>query len=92
LDAIPELEIREIADPEICCGSAGIYNVLNPQPAAELGDRKAAAVLDTGAELLVTGNPGCLMQISSSIERQGGNLGLAHTIEVIDASIRDRFP
>jgi len=88
LAGIPELEVREIADPEICCGSAGIYNVLNPEPARELGDRKAAAVLATGAELLVTANPGCLMQVASSIERHGGSIAMAHTVEVLDASIR----
>ena len=88
LAGIPQLEVREIADPEICCGSAGIYNVLNPEPARELGDRKAAAVLATGAEVLVTANPGCLMQVASSIERTGGSIAMAHTVEVLDASIR----
>ena len=88
LAGIPGLDVREIADPEICCGSAGIYNVLNPEPARELGDRKAADVLATGAEVLVTANPGCLMQVASSIERMGGSMAMAHTVEVLDASIR----
>jgi glycolate oxidase iron-sulfur subunit len=91
LRAIPGLQLAEIAEPEICCGSAGIYNVLNPGPAAELGDRKAGNVLATGAELLVTANPGCLMQVAASLRRQGGQrhpIGLAHTVEVLDASLR----
>jgi glycolate oxidase iron-sulfur subunit len=88
LRAIPGLELREIADPEICCGSAGIWNVLNPEPAAELGDRKAADVLATGARLLVTANPGCLMQVAAGVRRQGGSVSLAHTAQVLDASIR----
>ena len=88
LAGIPGLEVREIADPDICCGSAGVYNVLNPEPARELGDRKAAAVLATGADVLVTANPGCLMQVASSIERTGGSIAMAHTVEVLDASIR----
>ena len=88
LSEIPGLELREIAEPELCCGSAGIYNVLNPQAASELGDRKAANVVGTGAELLVTANPGCLMQVASSLERTGQRIGLAHTVEVLDASIR----
>jgi len=92
LHGIPGLELREIADPEICCGSAGVYNILNPEPARELGDRKAATVLATGAELLVTANPGCLMQVASSIGRAGGHLALAHTVEVLDASIRGLPP
>jgi glycolate oxidase iron-sulfur subunit len=88
LRGIPELEVREIAESDLCCGSAGIYNVLNPEPARELGDRKAANVLRTGARLLVTANPGCLMQVAASIERSGGRMALAHTVEVLDASIR----
>jgi len=88
LRGIPGLVLKEIADADICCGSAGIYNILNPVPARELGDRKAANVIATGAALLVTANPGCLMQVASSIERAGGHVALAHTVEVLDASIR----
>ena len=91
LRAIPGLQLREIAEAEICCGSAGVYNLLNPEPAAQLGDRKAGNVLATGAELLVTANPGCLMQVAASLRRQGGQpgrIGLAHTVEVLDASLR----
>jgi glycolate oxidase iron-sulfur subunit len=88
LSGVPELTLREIADPEICCGSAGIWNVLNPGPAAELGDRKARDVLATGAQLLVTANPGCLMQVAASVRRLGGEIALAHTARVLDASIR----
>lgn len=88
LAEIPGVELREIADAELCCGSAGIYNILNPEPARELGDRKAANVVRTGASLLVTANPGCLMQVASSLRRQGATIGLAHTVEVLDASIR----
>ena len=93
LEAIPGLELREIAEAELCCGSAGIYNILNPEPARELGDRKAANIVATGAQVLVTANPGCLMQVTSAIERsakQQGTapMGMAHTVEVLDASIR----
>ena len=87
LEAIPGLELREIAEAEICCGSAGIYNILNPEPARELGDRKALNIVATGARLLVTANPGCLMQVTSAIERSGHPMGMAHTVEVLDASI-----
>ncbi|MBO0748334.1 MAG: hypothetical protein J2O47_08280, partial [Acidimicrobiaceae bacterium] len=94
LAEIPGLEVREIPDGAVCCGSAGIWNVLNPVPAQELGDRKAANVLETGATLLVTANPGCLMQIGAALDRarsgEGSkqNVALAHTVEVLDASIR----
>ncbi|WP_299055190.1 glycolate oxidase subunit GlcF [uncultured Nocardioides sp.] len=89
---IPGLTLKEIPEGEICCGSAGIYNILNPGPAQELGDRKAANIVRTGAELLVTANPGCLMQVTSALDRhaeQNGTppMGMAHTIEVLDASI-----
>jgi glycolate oxidase iron-sulfur subunit len=92
LRAIPGLTLREIPDPEICCGSAGIWNVLNPGPAADLGDRKARDVLSTGASLLVTANPGCLMQIAAAVERAGATIRLAHTAELLDASIRGVRP
>ncbi len=88
LTGIPGLELKEIAEAELCCGSAGVYNLLNPVPAAQLGDRKAGNVLATGAELLVTANPGCLMQVASALRRNGGSISLAHTVEVLDASLR----
>ena len=88
LRGIPGLQLLEIADADLCCGSAGIYNILNPVAASELGDRKAANVLQTKAQLLVTANPGCLMQVASSVERAGERIALAHTVEVLDASIR----
>jgi glycolate oxidase iron-sulfur subunit len=97
LTAIPGLELREISEPELCCGSAGIYNILNPEPARELGDRKAANIVATGAQVLVTANPGCLMQVTSAIDRHaeetgGRPMGMAHTVEVLDASIRGAPP
>jgi glycolate oxidase iron-sulfur subunit len=88
LRAIPRLRLTEIAEADLCCGSAGVYNLLHPEPATELGDRKARNVLATGASLLVTANPGCLMQIAASARRLGKPLALAHTVTVLDASIR----
>src|SRR5256714_895659 len=66
LRGIPELTVCEIADPEICCGSAGVWNILNPEPAQELGERKARAGLATRARPLVTPNPGCPMQVAAA--------------------------
>ncbi|WP_344679949.1 (Fe-S)-binding protein [Saccharopolyspora taberi] len=85
---IPGVELREINRGELCCGSAGVYNLLQPEAARELGDRKADNVLDTGADLLVSANPGCAMQIRTALERRGEKLAMAHTVEVLDASIR----
>lgn len=88
LRGIPNLALREVLEGDICCGSAGTYNLLQPHAASELGDRKAANILDTGAELLVAANPGCMMQVVAAIQRAGQQLPVAHTIEVLDASIR----
>ncbi|MGQ0716652.1 MAG: (Fe-S)-binding protein [Pseudonocardiales bacterium] len=88
LRGIPGLQLTEIAEADLCCGSAGVYNLLHPEPATELGDRKARNVLATGASVLVTANPGCLMQIAASAHRLGTHLTLAHTATVLDASIR----
>ncbi|GAB4086211.1 heterodisulfide reductase-related iron-sulfur binding cluster [Myceligenerans cantabricum] len=88
LAAIPGLTVREIAEGDMCCGSAGIYNLTNPEPARELGDRKAANVAATGAELLVTSNPGCSMQIAAALGRDGRPMAAAHLIQVLDVSLR----
>jgi glycolate oxidase iron-sulfur subunit len=88
LRGIPGVELRELAEAEICCGSAGTYNLLQPQPARELGERKARAVLDTGAELMVTANPGCWMQVATTLARMGTRMPVAHTVQILDASIR----
>jgi glycolate oxidase iron-sulfur subunit len=88
LAAIPGLRLAAIPDGGTCCGSAGIYNLVQPEPARELGQRKAGAVAGTGADLLVTGNPGCAMQITSALAARGTPMPAAHTVEVLDASIR----
>jgi len=92
LAGVPGLELREIDEAEICCGSAGVYNLLQPEPAAELGERKAANVLATGADLLVTSNPGCMLQIRASLQARGARMPMAHVAEVLDASIRGLEP
>ncbi|HEX4814008.1 MAG TPA: heterodisulfide reductase-related iron-sulfur binding cluster [Nonomuraea sp.] len=92
LSGIPGLEVREIPESAICCGSAGTYNILQPRAARDLGDRKAAAVRTTGAELLVSANPGCTMQIAAAMRRAGADIRVAHTAEVLDASLRGVRP
>ena len=92
LRAVPGLDLAELPEPEICCGSAGVYNLLNPAPARDLGDRKAAGVAASGADLLIAGNPGCTLQIASSLERTGRPIAVAHTAQVLDASIRGLRP
>ena len=88
LSAIPELDLREIPDAGMCCGSAGVYNLLQPDAARELGQSKADSVLTTGAELLISANPGCSLQIASALQARGETIAIAHTAEILDASIR----
>ncbi|HLB04057.1 MAG TPA: heterodisulfide reductase-related iron-sulfur binding cluster [Gaiellaceae bacterium] len=85
---IPALEVVEPAEQDICCGSAGIYNVVQAEAARELGDRKALRVLATGAQAYASANPGCLVQVSQALRRAGSPLPALHPIELVDASIR----
>ena len=88
LDAIPGLERVEPAEQDICCGSAGIYNIVEAQTAAELGDRKAGHVLAARADAYASGNPGCLVQVTAALRRAGQPTPAFHPIELVDASIR----
>ena len=88
LRAIPGLELVEIPDGEQCCGSAGIYNLVEPASADEIGRRKAEAVLSTRAVLLASANPGCSLQIRRMLEEKGAAVEAAHPIEIIDRAIR----
>ena len=92
LRGIPELELTELPDAGTCCGSAGVYNLLQPEAARELGARKADAVLATGASMVISANPGCTLQMSAELTSRGISLATAHTAEVLDASIRGTFP
>jgi len=85
---IPGLELAEIPEAAICCGSAGIYNLVQPDAANALGDRKAQLIAPLNAEVVATGNPGCLLQLQSSLSRLGRRTPVVHTIQLLDASIR----
>jgi glycolate oxidase iron-sulfur subunit len=87
LRAIPGLELVELRDAGVCCGSAGVYNLLQPDAAAALGTRKADAVAASGASLLISANPGCTLQISAALAAQGVTIRTAHIAEILDASI-----
>ena len=88
LREIPGLELVELRDAGTCCGSAGVYNLLQPEAARALGARKADAVADSGASLLISANPGCTLQITAELTDRGQSIATAHTAEVLDASIR----
>jgi glycolate oxidase iron-sulfur subunit len=89
LARIPALEVVEPAEQDLCCGSAGIYNVVQPEAARQLGDRKAGHVLATGAQAYASANPGCLVQVSQALRRVKQSLPALHPIELVDASIRN---
>ena len=84
LRAIPNLELLEPDDWQLCCGSAGTYNVEQPDVARELGRRKAEALLATGAEAVASGNIGCLTQIEQHLRGLGREMPVMHTIQVLD--------
>ncbi|MBZ4020406.1 (Fe-S)-binding protein [Streptomyces purpurogeneiscleroticus] len=89
LRAIPGLEVADIAEAEICCGSAGIYNLVQPEKAEELGRRKAANLHDAHPDAIATANAGCLLQIRRYIDQ---GVPLVHPVQLIDAAIRGVNP
>jgi glycolate oxidase iron-sulfur subunit len=88
LAAIPGLTLLEIPESAICCGSAGIYNLVQPDAAAELGERKARLVAELQPDIVATGNPGCLLQLQSELAKIGSKAKVVHTIQVLDAALR----
>lgn len=90
LQGIPGVELVPIAEAEICCGSAGIYNLVEPEPASELGERKARNVIATGARIVASANPGCTLQIESSARRLGHRIRVLHPVEILDRSLHGR--
>ena len=88
LGTVPGLQLVEPAEQAICCGSAGIYNLVQPAAAAELGERKAANVAATDADVYASANPGCLVQVSTYLRRAGRPLPALHPVELLDASLR----
>lgn len=88
LREIPGVKLREPVDAAICCGSAGIYNLLQPEVAEELGRQKVQNLLNTGADLITSANPGCSLQIRKHLQLQGKQISIMHPMELLDYSIR----
>jgi glycolate oxidase iron-sulfur subunit len=78
------LELLEMRESSLCCGSAGIYNLIRPQMANELGERKVGHILDTPATEVVTANPGCHLQLRSVLERKQSRVRVRHIVELLD--------
>jgi len=89
---IPRLSLVELNDGEMCCGSAGIYNILQPEIARELQERKMEFIRDTGATIVAAANPGCVMQIAAGAKRSGLILRVAHPIELIAEGYGIKIP
>jgi len=92
LRGVPGLELLEPDEWELCCGSAGIWGLLEPEPAAELGRRKARALLATGAEAIVAANPGCALQLAAQLGALGRPLPVLHPMELLSRSLAGHAP
>jgi glycolate oxidase iron-sulfur subunit len=88
LASIPELELLEVAaERDICCGAPGLYSLLQPEPSAALGERRAAALIATGAQVVAAASPSCLMQIGRHAQRLGSDLEIRHPVELLWRSL-----
>jgi glycolate oxidase iron-sulfur subunit len=92
LAAIPDLTLVPLREADFCCGSAGIYNLLHPEVAKEFLDRKLDRLTETGAQFVVAGNPGCLLQIAAGLRARKMPMRAVHTIELLDCSYRGITP
>ena len=90
LRSIPGIELVEVAEPEICCGSAGIYNLVQPEAGAALGERKARHVLAASPDIIATSNPGCTLQLRAACARLGQSRPVLHPMELVEASIQGK--
>ena len=90
LEKIPGVVLREPLDAALCCGSAGVYNMLQPEVAEELGQMKATNLANTGATLIASANPGCSLQIKQALEKQGKTINLKHPMQLLDLSIHGK--
>jgi glycolate oxidase iron-sulfur subunit len=88
LASIPGLRFAEMADADHCCGSAGIYNMVHPDIAAELLEKKLAAAMATGADIIVSANPGCMLQLTQGLARLNRRVRLVHVIDLLDEAYR----
>lgn len=90
LQSIPGVDLIELKDSDWCCGAGGIYNVLQPEMSMQLLDKKMKYIADTGAEIVATANPGCLIQIGLGVKRHNLNMKVMHIVELLNLSYRNR--
>lgn len=92
LRAIPDVELCELAEAHLCCGSAGTYNLDQPAIAASLGEQKARAVIATGADVIATGNIGCLTQLDTHLKKLGSTIRVRHTMQILRDAYAEKTP
>jgi glycolate oxidase iron-sulfur subunit len=90
LSQIPDLELAEMPESSLCCGSAGVYNVTQPESARQLGDRKVDNALSVEPEIIVSANPGCMLQLQGILRSRGVDVKVMHIIELLDLAYRNR--
>jgi glycolate oxidase iron-sulfur subunit len=91
LRSIPGIELIELPDANLCCGSAGTYNLDHPEIAGQLGAKKAALIANTGADMVASGNIGCLSQLKYHMEKIDCRIPIAHTVEIMAAAYRNEL-
>jgi glycolate dehydrogenase iron-sulfur subunit len=88
LRSIPGIELIEMQESALCCGSAGTYNITQPVMSRRLQERKIQQVQETGAEVVVTANPGCFLQLQDGLRRSGSSIRVMHIVDVLDRAYR----
>lgn len=89
LRSVPGLELREMPLPDLCCGSAGIYNVVHTEMALAILGKKMDSVNSTGAQVIVTANPGCMLQLEAGVRKFGRGQRVAHVVEILDEAYQN---
>jgi glycolate oxidase iron-sulfur subunit len=89
LRRIPGLTLVELPESDLCCGSAGVYNLLEPEMAERLLDQKVTRILETGARVVATGNPGCLLQIAKGLRARDADIEVVHPVELLARATKE---
>jgi glycolate oxidase iron-sulfur subunit len=84
MNAIPGLKLVEMNESSLCCGSAGIYNITQPEMASRLGERKVANAEATNADIVISANPGCMIQVGGILRQHGSDMEVAHIMSLMD--------
>jgi len=88
LSKIPDLELRPLPESDMCCGSAGVYNIQQPEMGGRLARRKVQNIISTGASIVLAADAGCILQMRRELERQNLQVKVLHTMELLDLSYR----